>query len=282
MLDIFHESKGIISPSEWREFCSEVVPLFEAKRIFSNKETLEATVSIYDYGNDKILLPSYEVDFVVKGKSIYKTKVNGRGKQYIRFSLENIKEDSLVNVIVSVTGNEKIYKNTWRIFVFNEEEYYFNGVIDSPDGLNAALENGGTYIATPSAFPNAHFAKNSFIPVFWSPVHFPSEDPCGAIVDYKHPLLSYFPTEKYIDYQWKDLLEHSVSMAISDIPSDDYQVVMEMVPNYVDNVAKSPLFVMKQENAKIIFCGFDLSQSDLPTRSLRKSIINYINRGIHV
>lgn len=280
--DILHRPKGIISTENWTQFCNDVVPLFEAKRIFTNREDLSGLVSLYDYGRFKMVNPKYEITLEHNGKVIEKVFAEGLGKIPVTISLSKVTTNSLLYVRVKVRDgfDSHEYTNTWRIFVYCEDEESLpdtlNPIIDRPAQLQEAYELGGTYIALPSAYENEHFAKNSFIPVFWSPVHFPSEDPTGAIINENHDLLRDFPTEHYIDYQWKDLLEHSVSMDISS--KQDIDVVMEMVPNYVDNVPKSPLFIYNHGKARIIFCGFQLSgpaAASLPAQALIKSLTRF-------
>ena len=116
--------------------------------------------------------------------------------------------------------------------------------------------------------------EGSFIPVFWSPVHFPSKKPCGAIIDETHPVFGEFPTGKYPDYQWKELLEKSVALDLTKQTS--ITPIMELVPNYVDNTRNALLFERKIGEAIIVFCGIDLSGSDVVTGQLKKSLKSYL------
>lgn len=52
ILDAFWKSKGIIEPEEFREFCSPVVPLLMADRVFTSDECLDAQFMLYDYGEE--------------------------------------------------------------------------------------------------------------------------------------------------------------------------------------------------------------------------------------
>ena len=82
--------------------------------------------------------------------------------------------------------------------------------------------------------------------------------------------LSGFPSEQYLDYQWKDLLEHAKGMDISGL---EVKPVIEMVPNFVDNTRISPLFEICLEGEKCLACGFDLDRDDIVTKALKKSIM---------
>lgn len=51
ILDAFMDSKGLISPAEWRNFCSEVVPLAKMKnRIWKNTDVFSAQICVAHYG----------------------------------------------------------------------------------------------------------------------------------------------------------------------------------------------------------------------------------------
>ncbi|MEI3412055.1 MAG: hypothetical protein V8Q57_01660 [Blautia sp.] len=72
ILDAFFESKGFISPAEFRNFCGPVVPLFKAKRIFTVGEILHAQLDLYDYGEKAIPDPTYKLTlFQRRSGSLY-------------------------------------------------------------------------------------------------------------------------------------------------------------------------------------------------------------------
>ena len=72
--------------------------------------------------------------------------------------------------------------------------------------------------------------SGSYIPVFWSPVLFPTNAPSGEIIDCDHPLLYGFPTGRYPDYQWKTLLDRSRAVDVSRMRG--LHPIVEVVPNF--------------------------------------------------
>jgi hypothetical protein len=51
LLNVFMESKGIIEPEQWREFCSETVPLFlMEKYVWTDRETFAGKIQVAHYG----------------------------------------------------------------------------------------------------------------------------------------------------------------------------------------------------------------------------------------
>ncbi|MEI3412075.1 MAG: hypothetical protein V8Q57_01780 [Blautia sp.] len=74
ILDAFFESKGFISPAEFRNFCGPVVPLFKAKRIFTVGEILHAQLDLYDYGEKAIPDPTYKITLSKEDQVLFTAK----------------------------------------------------------------------------------------------------------------------------------------------------------------------------------------------------------------
>lgn len=267
ILDVFFDSKGLIEPEKFRQFCNSVVPLFKAKRIFKNTETLEAELDLYDFGEKKIVNPEYDVKIYNGAELFYQCKTT---VTKISVPLNDIKKSTQLNVTVSVQG----HKNEWHIFVFAPcKESKDVQYIRTQKELKDIIKTGGRAIVTADCIEKP--IDGSFIPVFWSPVHFPSQKPCGAIIDDTHPIFENFPTEKYPDYQWKTLLDNSKSVDISSF-GDNCKPIIETVPNFVDNTSSSPLFEAKIGNADLLFCGFNLDKDDIVTKQLKQCVCEYV------
>lgn len=264
ILDVMLKSKGLISPDEWKCFCNEVVPLFKAKRIFKNSEILDAQLDLYDFGEYKIENPIFDITIKNGDETIFADKTD---KREFHFPLDCIKQSAMLKIGINVNG----YENSWRIFVFADEKADEVQIIKTEEQLKEIAEKGGRAIVSKELFKNP--IKGSFIPVFWSPVHFPSQKPCGAIIDASHPIFKYFPTEKYSDYQWKRLLDTSVGMSIS-----QYNItpIVEAVPNFMDNTPSASLFEAKVGNAELLFVGFDLDDTSIPVQSFKNAVSKYI------
>ncbi len=275
ILDAFYHGKGLIDPEEFRAFAGPVVPLFQAKRIFTNEECLTAELGLYDFGEEKITEPEYEVEIFRGGEPVFSCMTR---EARICVPLEGIQESAQLTVKVRVGA----YRNSWRVFVFvpgsSPEGIRY---IRTQEELEDIKRTGGRAIVTGECFPNP--VKGSFIPVFWSPVHFPSSKPCGAMIDAAHPSLAHFPTGQYPDYQWKKLLEHSVGIVMDSaykVDMDGFcgevRPIIETVPNFFDNTLVSPLFEAEVGNARLLFCGFDLEGDYPECRQLRRSLEEYV------
>lgn len=267
ILDVLFESKGLISPKDFRRFCNSVVPLFKSKRIFKNTEALEAELDLYNYGEKQIENPVFELKIYNENELFYKTVTTDKK---INIMLNEIYKPSQLKVELAMEG----YTNSWNIFVFADSKICGDvQIIKTKDELKNIIQEGGNAILTATCLKNP--IEGSFIPVFWSPAHFPSQKPCGAIIDNKHSIFSNFPTEEYPDYQWKRLLDNSKGMDISTF-GKGFCPIIETIPNFMDNIPSSPLFEMKIGNANLLFCGFDLNAKAPEVSALKFAIYSYI------
>lgn len=264
VLDIFFESKGVISGEEFRHFCGPVVPLLRAKRMYLAGETMELGLDLYDYGKERISHPEFVLQIRNEDALLFETKTT---EKKVQVKLPETRKPSMLRVTLSVGT----YQNEWRIFVYPAEpgiaEAAGNPAVTAAHGreeLEQALEQaqaaGGGRILMLAGCVNKPIV-GSFLPVFWSPVHFPSQNPCGAMIDASHPLFQGFPTGQYSDFQWKELLDHSKGMDIRPF-AGRLKPMVETVPNFVDNTPGSPLFEVQCGKASVLYCGFDFTCTD--------------------
>lgn len=269
LLDVFFDSKGIITPEQFRSFSDCVVPLFKAKRIFKNTEVLKAEFDLYDYGKEKIAEPVFEFKLSDGDRVFYSVKTT---ENKICVPLNGIKKSAELKAELTVSG----YTNSWSIYVFAEANAEKDvKIIRTKAELEEIIETGGNAVLTADCLKEP--IDGSFIPVFWSPVHFPSQKPCGAVIDEKHPIFGNFPTGKYPDYQWKELLDSSKGIDIS-VFGDGFLPIIETVPNFVDNTPGSPLFEVTVGNANLLFCGFNTETENTAAKALIAEIFSYCKK----
>ncbi|MBO5372992.1 MAG: hypothetical protein J6A75_09780 [Lachnospiraceae bacterium] len=269
ILDAFWQSKGFITAEKFREFCGPVVPLFKAKRIYKNTETIEAELALYDYGKVRIENVEYIVNIYQENRLFFQKRT--RSSQ-LDISLQSIQKSTILQVEIAVGE----YKNFYRIFVGIEKEQQSKEdllICRKRDELQRILQEGKNAVV--SAEILKYTLECSFIPVFWSPVFFESSKPCGGIIRKSHPIFSDFPTEKYPDYQWKSLLDNAKSVDISGI-AKKLSPLVEMVPNFVNLTQSSPLFEVRVNQSNLLICGFDLESDEDMTKQLKYSIFSYM------
>lgn len=269
LLDVFWNSKNIISPEQFRNFCSPVVPLLKADRVFKNTDKFKADFDLYDYGKEKQSLTIYKLSLYDGKNKIYEIETR---KKSVSFPLDFIKNPAIIKAELNVGE----HKNYWNIFVYtsNDAECTVPVITNIGAEFNTLYKNGGKAIFMMNKNNLRHPIEGLFKPTFWSPAHFPSERSCGIICKENHPIFNDFPTSSYADFQWKHPIDNSIAPEVSLLPKD-FEYIIEPVPNFYNNIRRSPLFEAKVGKADILFCGFDLDIKKETIRALKNSIFKY-------
>lgn len=294
ILDCFWESKGLVQPEEFRRFCSPTVPLLRMhKRIYTNDETFEADLEFAHFGSCDIENSTVywnikdEIDRELFSEEINGVSIhigNGIKVCSIRnIRLNSVKEASKLTINAGILNTE--ISNSWDIWVYPVEKdtdvKEASSILIAHNITNEVkerLEQGGDVLLLPDVSLLSEAYSGKFFPVFWSPVHFTSKDPCGIYCDNSHAVFNNFPTYFYSSYQWKDLLDNSVSVCLDGMP-EEYEPIIQVIPNFFNNHRLTNLFEAKIGKGKLLFCSIDID-SNLETRpaarQLRQSILNYM------
>ena len=121
-----------------------------------------------------------------------------------------------------------------------------------------------------------------FIPVFWSPLHFPNQPgTLGAMIDPAHPLWREFPTSTHTDWQWWELLAKSFAVDMETV-SPRPAMPFRFVDKYNRNALPAAIFEAKCGSGRLLVCTLDVTQNlegRLAARQLRRSLLAYMNSG---
>ena len=116
-----------------------------------------------------------------------------------------------------------------------------------------------------------------FVPVFWSPVHFPNQpSTMGLLMNKNHAAFNDFPTAGYTEWQWWDLCLKSKSLIIDDL---DVTPVVSVIDNFVTNHHLANVFETKVGEGKLLFSSIDLInnlEKRPVARQLRASLLRYM------
>ena len=103
-------------------------------------------------------------------------------------------------------------ENTWPVWVYPRIESLNVGDVlltqDVEEAL-AALNQGRKVLFSPK-MSYLKGLEGKFLPVFWSPVHFPRQaGTMGLLCNTQHAALRHFPTEMHSNWQWWNLVKRS-------------------------------------------------------------------------
>lgn len=271
LLDVFWNSKHIISSKEFRSFCGEVVPLLKAERIFKNTDTFTGELDLYNYGEKKILFPNYQIEVYDGEELVYKTATRSK---HLSFPLDFVTHPAMLKICVSVED----YTNSWNIFVYTGEQSQPNiPVLNKIDEeFMSIVKNGGKAFFEMDRENLINPIEGDFKPTFWSPAHFPSELTNGLMINSQSAAFSGFPTTDFADFQWRHPIDNCICADVSKLRVD-VSYLVEPVPNFYSNLRRSPLFEAKIGEGSFMFCGFDFTADHETVRALETSLYKYVN-----
>jgi hypothetical protein len=285
LLNAFWESKGVISAEEFSQFNSEVVPLLRfEKAVYENGETFKASIEVANFfkpmQNQNIVWSiTDEAGSVLSNSQVKDANLtigNNTNLGEIAFEINTDKAKKL-NIEVSLEGTK--YKNSWHIWVYPKKvELSKKDIIVTSSYAVAeqALSKGGKVLLNPD-FKTLKGIEGRFVPVFWSPVHFPNQPATmGVFVDTEHPAFNTFPTDTHSNWQWWDLCINSKSVITDDL---DVTPIVRVIDNFVTNHHLSNVFEAKVGNGTLVFSSIDLisNLNERPVaRQLRHSLLEYM------
>lgn len=140
------------------------------------------------------------------------------------------------------------------------------------------LEKGCDVLLAP-AKESVNGIECKFVPVFWSPVHFPDQaGGMGIMCDPEHPSLQGFPNDGHSDWQWWNIVKNAVVMNLDETPGLD--PILEVVDNFVSNRQLGLIAETKIGKGRLLLCSIDLlnlKDKKPEAAQLLRSLLNYMN-----
>lgn len=279
LVNAFWESKHIVEADWFRMFCAPIVPLANfPKAVWSTSETFEADVQVANYSvthladskiNWKITDASGSIvaDGTIDAEDIPNGDVYNIGS--VSASLCSIEKAQQLTVSLEIAETE--WHNMWNIWVYPEIEMPEDlNVTDDVEVALARLEAGETVLLTPR-LGSLNGLEGKYLPVFWSPVHFPKQaGTMGILCDPEHPALADFPTEYWGDWQWWRLAKRSTVLLMDNIAR--VKPIVEQVDNFVNNRRLATMFEAKCGKGRLIFSAVDLLSEGADSPEVRQML----------
>ena len=296
VLDPFWDSKGFVAPETHRQYCGPTVPLLRMKkRTFTTEETFAAEAEIAHFGPQDIRnaqpvwsIHDEEGREVASGSLPALSVPIGNLTPLGRFSASLAKAPAPAELTVTVELAGTAFANDWDIWVYPASAPAIapaDVVIARrwDDATKAALANGKKVILFPEVLNPSQSLPGRFLPVFWSPIWFPEQQPntMGILCDPKHPALAQFPTEFYSNWQWYDLLQNSRTVNLNDT-SASFRPIVEVIDNFARNNKLGNLFEARVGGGSLLVCTIDLprlAEKEAAAEQLLRSLYAYAGSG---
>lgn len=301
MLDVFMDSKGLISPEEWRESCAaQTIQASMPRLVWQNNEEFNAKLIFINYGESDKVNSSIHWELTYQNGEKFregKTEVD-TFKQGVITEAGEIKVSfstitSAQNLILTLSTNDHKITNHYKIWVYpqikeiaNKSDVVIATKLDN--SILAELKKGKNVFLIPDY---SSIAQNSigglFINDYWCyPMfkgicesnHKPvSPGTLGLLIDNQHPVFESFPTSDHSDWQWWSLMKKSHPI-ILDGTIASYKPIVQPIDNFERCSKLGTLFEFAVEDGKLFVCSIDLSdKGDFVAQNLLKSILTYMD-----
>jgi hypothetical protein len=296
VLNPFFESKGYVTPEEFRMFCNETVPLARMeKEIFTNNETFKANLEIAHFGA-KPIKNAVVVSYVVnsRGERIYsdstsidEIKIGNEIKVgSVSLDLHNLKTAQKLTLTVLVKNTP--FRNRWDFWVYPEKQEIITGNVIITDKLDVktlkTLNDGRSVLLLTFGKVGKEKGANvaiGFSSIFWNTAWTKNQPPhtLGILCDPENPLFSEFPTENHSNWQWWDPVTHSQAMILNNFPADQHPLI-QPIDTWFENRRLALAFETKIGKGKLLVCSIDMINKieERPvTKQLLISMLKYMN-----
>ena len=273
ILDAFMDAKGGIDPAEWRQFCSELVPLAEFdKYCWTEDEVFHAHVKVANYTGEEL----------VEGESEYEID------KPVSELLDGVKAPARIDLRLTArtAGHEGV--NSWPIWVYPADNMPDRNGITIVRKLDKAalkaLDAGQKVLLMPSDTTGT--VGGLFQTDYWNYRMFKqicerngkpvSPGTLGILTDPAHPLFREFPTEEHTDWQWFPVLKASRPMILDALKG--YQPIVQVIDNVERNHRLGLVFEFTVGKGKLLVCCSDLESTlDYPEgRQFYKAVLDYM------
>lgn len=265
ILDPFWDSKGLVTPEEWRRFCApSTVLLRYAKSAYYCDESFSGKVEVYNFTekSSKATRASWYLadangDVLLKG-SAGKVKVGTYGVfdgDSFNVDLARVKSSKArqLTLTVKVDGYGE---NSWKLWVYphhllpssDSKVLYADAFSDE---AKQALTAGRTVVLTPEP-DSIRGRKSVFHNHFWNPIMFAWHPmTIGCLMDTSSHAFDSFPTSYHTDFQWYDILPASKVMDLQDGPAE-LRPFIQVIDAFDSNRKLGLAFEAKCGDGKII------------------------------
>lgn len=295
VLNVFWQEKGYCDSSDFKKFCSRVVPLIRTKKfVYKSNETLHASAELAYFGEKgtQAIKPTW----ILKDKKGNIVKKGSFGERIV-FTGNNIPlgdididfgfVDKPSEFNLEIRMNTCEGDNDWNFYVYPvHKKSPDKGSVAVFDSWNRKvkkeLDEGRNVLLL--AAGKIEYGKDivqTLTPVFWNTSWFKMRPPhtTGILVNPDSPVFKDFPTDYYEGLQWWEITNRAQVMNLSEFPKG-FQPVIQSIDTWFLSRKIGMLIEAKVGKGRLMVCSADL-HTNLKHRpvadQLYRSILNYMN-----
>lgn len=274
ILDAFMDSKGLVTPEEWRQSCDGLAVLAALpKYCFQAGENVEIPLMLVNYSNRD--MDGTEVEWELPFAKGSSAASGGKGVMDAgSISVTLPDSDRPQKMSLSLKADNGTVANSYDIWVYPQvpdsesKEMAKVKVTTSLDEAMWMLENGDRVILFPDS---ATVAQATLGPLFqtdyWNYRMFkticenvkkkPSPGTMGLLIDESHPVFGKFPTDGHTDWQWFATVHNSYPLIIDRLPAE-FDPIVEPIDNVERNYRLALMFDCNVGKGKLLVVMADL------------------------
>jgi hypothetical protein len=300
ILDAFMDSKGLISPEEWRGFCSDAVLLGRFERYnYVAGERFSAAVELAYYR--PIPLGSLQLEWklaagateLARGmiESTAAEDANAVDIGMVELAMPEVAAMTKVTLSLAIAGTD--IAQSYDLWIYPKDATADLSGLHLFEALSeeavALLERGENvlFMPKPDGLSPAHSIEGTYCTDFWCYPMFRSISESmnkpvpvgtlGLLIDEKHPALDAFPSESHSTYPWWSIVMHSRSFILDDMPKE-LQPIVQTIDNFERNHKLGLLFECRVGKGSLLVCAVDResAESTPEGRQFLHSLARYV------
>lgn len=291
ILDPFWDSKGLITPKEFRHFCSPTVPLLRfEKRVWNGGETFEAVAEVYNFSDRS--LKNSKVSWQLLDEQ-GKTLRQGKLKTQTFLCDTVIRAGSFSCILPEGSEPQKLtvqllvgkdYVNSWDIWVYPKTGQLMQSTADvlyttTFDAVaKQQLQAGKKVVLLPNP-KQVKGRRSSFHNHFWNPIMFKwAPMTLGWLIHDDSPVFDHFVTENHPDWQWWDILNYAKVIELQETPQA-LRPFIQTIDSYDSNRKLGIGFEARVGGGKLLVLALD-TQKDMNKRPATCQLLESIDRYV--
>ncbi len=289
ILDAFMDSKGAVTPEQWRGWCSDIVPLAQfEKYCWSTDETFRARLALAQFSQEPVTAIEWSLSSGASGTLDAPAGEGLLDAGDIEIDLSGMDAPAQLELTVKALTAQGPRQNSWPLWVYpagNMPDK--NGITIvrelSPSALKA-LRSGASVLLMPSDTTNT--VGGLFETDYWNYRMFKeicesngkpvSPGTLGLLMDPSHPLFREFPTREHTSWQWFPITKASHPAILDQL--DGYKPIVQVIDNVERNHRLGLVYEFKVGPGRLLVCCANLEEVlDTPEgRQFYSALLNYM------
>ncbi|MFA6286416.1 MAG: sugar-binding domain-containing protein [Opitutaceae bacterium] len=291
-LNPFWESKGYVTPEEFRRFNDSTVLLARLeRRMFSSRDVLRAEIEVAHFGaapmtQARAYWKLAEADGRVhaSGEFLERTLPLGNGTSLgkIEIPLADLPSPRHFKLIVGLARTK--FENDWDVWVYPPERIVRTSddvlIVSDWSELLRQARGGRKILFNPPPSQVKGGVALGFSSIFWNTAWTKNQAPhtLGILCDPGHPLFACFPTDYHSDWQWWELIHGGAALVLDGLSSELCPLV-RVIDDWFTNRRLGLVFEARFNGCALLVCASDITSAldeRHAARQFRESLLVYM------